>query len=162
MHAVDPDASWNSPEVHGLQVDRRRIAVNVPGEHGELVREPVAHDEPGGQAVQSEAAASPVLLEYVPARQGSCADAPSGQKLPPSQVPHAVDPLESWKLPAVQAVHSDWRNIDVKVPGVHGALVVDPVAHDEPTGQSVQSDAAARPALLENVPAKHGSSADAP
>ena len=162
MHAVEPDASWNSPAVHAVHVDWRRIAVNVPGEHGELVREPVAHDEPSGQSVQSDAAASPALLEYVPARQGSCADAPRGQKLPLSQVTHAVDPLETWKLPAVHAVHSDWRVIAVKVPGAHGELVVEPVAQDDPVGHAAQSDAAARPVLLEKVPARHGSSADAP
>ena len=99
--------------------------------------------------MQSDATASPALLEYVPARHGSCADAPRGQKLPLSQLPHAVDPLEAWKLPAVHAVHSDWRVIAVNVPGAHGELIVEPVVQDDPVGQSVQSDAAARPALLE-------------
>ena len=69
--------------------------MNVPGAHGELVVEPVAHELPSGQSVQSEAAASPALLEYVPARQGSSAEAPMGQKLPPPQLMHAVEPLES-------------------------------------------------------------------
>ena len=101
--------------------------MNVPGEQGELDVEPVEHAEPAGHEVQSKAAASPVLLEYVPARHGSFADAPRGQKLPLSQVTHAVDPLETWKLPAVHAVHSDWRVIAVKVPGAHGELVVEPV-----------------------------------
>ena len=67
----------------------------MPGEHGELVVEPVAHELRSGQSVQSEAAASPALLEYVPARQGSSADAPMGQKLPLPQLMHAVEPLES-------------------------------------------------------------------
>ena len=95
MHAVDPDASWNSPAAHGLQVDWRRVAVNVPGEHGELVVEPAAHELPSGHSLHSEAAARLGLLEYVPARHGSCADAPSGQKLPPPQVLHAVEPATS-------------------------------------------------------------------
>ena len=53
MHTVDPDASWNSPAVHGVHVACFVVFANVPGEHGELVREPVAHDEPVGQGVQS-------------------------------------------------------------------------------------------------------------
>ena len=121
----------------------------MPGVHGVGAVEPVAQDAPASHAVHSEASARPWVLENVPARHGSSADAPRGQKLPLSQLPHAVDPLEAWKLPAVHAVHSDWRVIAVNVPGAHGELVVEPGVQDDPVGQSVQSDAAARPALLE-------------
>ena len=48
------------------------------------------------------------------------------------------------------------------VPGAHGAGAVEPVAHEAPMGQSVQAEGAASPVLLDNVPARHGSSADAP
>ena len=135
--------------MHGSHVGWRRLAVNVPGEHGELVVEPVAHELPKGQSVQSEAAARLRLLENVPARHGSCADAPIGQKLPAVHDLHAVDPLESWKPPAVHAVHSDSRATAVYVPGAQGELVIDPTPQDEPAGQSEHSDAVARPALLE-------------
>ena len=123
--------------------------MNVPGEQGELDVEPVEHAEPAGHEVQSEAAASPVLLEYVPARHGSCADAPRGQKLPPLHVLHSVEPLASWKLPAVHAVHSDWPVIAVNVPGEHGVFDVEPVLQLEPAGQTVQSSALWRLGLLE-------------
>ena len=51
----------------------------VPGAHRVCAVEAVAHEDPFGQAVHSDAAARPTVLEYVPERQGSCADAPSGQ-----------------------------------------------------------------------------------
>ena len=67
------------------------LAVNVPGEHGVFDVEPVLQLEPAGQSVHSDAAARPVLLEKVPAKHGSSADAPSGQKLPPE---HGLQPVE--------------------------------------------------------------------
>ena len=48
------------------------------------------------------------------------------------------------------------------VPGAQGVGVVEPVAQDAPAVHVVHSAAAARPMVLENVPARHGSSADAP
>ena len=154
--------SHEKPAGHGLHAVR---VVSVPPDV----------NEPGSHFLHAEALFSlhmlfmpqstqspPLPGRYVPARQGSCADAPRGQKLPLSQVTHAVDPLETWKLPAVHAVHSDWRVIAVNEPGTHGEWVVEPVAHEEPAGHAVQSGAAARPVLLEKVPARHGSSADAP
>ena len=39
-----------------------------------------------------------------------------------------------------------------KLPGTHDIDAVDPVAHQEPDGQSVHSVAAVREKLLENVP----------
>ena len=111
--------------------------MNVPGEQGELDVEPVEHAEPAGHEVQSKAAASPVLLEYVPARHGSFADAPRGQKFPPVHVLHPVEPLAAWKLPAEHALHSDWPVMAVNVPGEHGVFDVEPVLQLEPTGQAV-------------------------
>ena len=123
--------------------------MNVPGEQGELDVEPVEHAEPAGHEVQSKAAASPILLEYVPARHGSCADAPRGQKFPPVHVLHPVEPLASWKLPAVHALHSEWPVTAVKVPGVHGVFDVEPVLQLEPAGQAVHSPALLRFAAFE-------------
>ena len=63
MHALEPDASWNSPAAHAVHFDWRRVAVNVPGEHGVLAVEPVLQLEPAGQAVQSSALSSFGVLE---------------------------------------------------------------------------------------------------
>ena len=76
LQLIEPDASWNSPAGHAVHCDCVGSGVNVPGEHGVFVVEPVLQLEPGGQSVQSGAAARPVLLEKVPARHGSSADAP--------------------------------------------------------------------------------------
>ena len=107
------------------------------------------HDDPTGQSVHSEALPRRGLLEYVPAAHGSWADAPCGQKLPPVHALHAVEPDASWYSPAAQAGHVDWRATAVNVPGAHGELVVDPVAHEEPAGQSVHSEDAPSPLALE-------------
>ena len=136
--------------------------MNVPGEQGELVVEPVLQLEPGGQPVHSDAAVRPVLLEKVPAKHGSSADAPCGQKLPAPHVLHAVDPEAAWKLPAVQVVHSDWPVITVNVPGEHGVFDVEPMLQLEPAGHAVHRSALLSFGVLEYVPAKHGSGADAP
>ena len=77
----------------------------VPGAHSSGAVEPVAQDEPAGQARHSEADCKPVLFEYVPALHGSSADAPGGQKLPPLQTLHVVAPLLSWNLPPGQRAH---------------------------------------------------------
>ena len=63
--------------------------------------------------------------------------------MPPPQVLHPVEPLASWKLPAVHAGHSDWPVMAVKVPGEHGVFDVEPVLQLEPAGQAMHS-----PALL--------------
>ena len=148
--------------MHAVHSDCRAVSVYVPGAQAELLTEPVAHEAPTGQSVQAEGAASPALLEYVPARHGSSAEAPSGQKLPALQTLHTVDPLESWKLPAAHAVHSGWRAMAVYVPGAHGEWAVEPVAQALPTGHAVQSLDLVRFATFEYEPAAQGSSADAP
>ena len=127
-----------------------------------LVVEPVVQLEPRGQSEHCDAAARPVLPEKVPAKHGSSADAPRGQKWPRPQPSHAVDPLASWKLPAAHAVHSDCRSTAVYVPGEHGELVVEPTPQALPRGQAEHSTALCTFRASEYVPAKHGSSADAP
>ena len=149
LHAVDPLESWKLPAVHAVHSDLRAMAVYVPGAQGELVIDPTPHDEPAGQSVHSAAVARPTLLEKVPAKHGSCAEAPRGQKLPPSQGLHPVAPETSWKLPAVQAVHKDCLKTAVKVPGEQWVLDVDAVLQDEPAGQSVHSPALLRFGVLE-------------
>ena len=69
--------------------------MNVPGAHGAGAVDPVEHDEPDGQSVHSAASVSPDAFENVPAKHGSSADAPEGQKLPPLHTLHAVAPIES-------------------------------------------------------------------
>ena len=82
------------------------VAVKVPGEQAVGEVDPVAHEEPAGQVVQSLASSRLAVLEYVPARQGNCADAPSGQKLPAVHARQAVAPLASWYSPPTQLVHA--------------------------------------------------------
>ena len=69
--------------------------------------------------------------------------------MPPPHALHPVEPLASWKLPAVQAAHSDWPVIAVKVPGEHGVFDVEPVLQLEPAGQAVHSPALLRFAVFE-------------
>ena len=149
LHAVEPGASWKRPAVHCSHTAWPATGVNVPGAHRAWAVEPGAHEEPVGQAVQSEALPSPTSFEYVPARQGSSADAPCGQKVPSPHILHAVAPEPSWKLPAVHGLHAACSTISVNVPGEHGALVVEPVLQLEPAGQAVQYPSLVRPALFE-------------
>ena len=51
--------------------------------------------------------------------------------------------------PFVQLAHEVAPAVELIVPGAHGAGAVEPVAQDEPSGQSVQSVAAPRPNALE-------------
>ena len=69
--------------------------------------------------------------------------------MPPPQVLHTVEPLASWKLPAVHAGHSDWPVMAVKVPGEHGVFDVEPVLQLEPAGQAVHWSAFSSFAVFE-------------
>ena len=71
-------------------------------------------------------------------------------------------PWRSWYVPGSQLRHVEWAVVLVMVPGAHGVGFAEPVAHAEPAGHAVQLSAWERPVWLEYVPAKHGSSADAP
>ena len=73
--------------VHELAPDAGLI---VPGAHGVGAVEPVAQDDPASHAVHSEASVRPWVLENVPAKQGSSADAPGGQNLPIAPTPTHV------------------------------------------------------------------------
>ena len=101
------------------------------------------------QSVQSEACESPEVLENVPAWHGSCADDPPGQKLPPVQNLHPVEPALSWYVPEMQLVQVLDPSDELIVPGEHGVCAVEPAEHEDPAGQSVHSDALPSPALLE-------------
>ena len=48
------------------------------------------------------------------------------------------------------------------MPGAQSVWFLDPVEHDEPSGQASHSLALTRPVALEYVPARHGSAAAAP
>ena len=124
----------------------------------------------------------------VPPGQGSAAAAPSPQsaqhtriKLPvskatatvaslmadPAQYPsvqsmQAVEPGESWKVPATQLAHTGCVVVAANEPGAHTVGTVTPVPHAFPAGQSLHSLALASPGVLEYVPATHGSAAAAP
>ena len=51
------------PEAHLAHTSAPPLAATVPGAHGVWAVEPVAHDEPAGHAVQSEASCKLVELE---------------------------------------------------------------------------------------------------
>ena len=112
--------------------------------------------------MQSDSAVAPGVGRYVPASHSSTVLAPSSQKCPAVQSSHAVWPALAWNLPAVQSVHVAWPVVAVIVPGAHCVCAVEPVEQADPAGHVVHSEAAARPALLENDPAAHGSAAAAP
>ena len=68
--------------------------------------EPVEHMAPVEHEAHSEALRRLAMLEYVPATQGSGAEAPRGQNEPPGQALHAVEPDASWNSPATHIAHS--------------------------------------------------------
>ena len=78
--------------------------------------EPVEHAEPAGQSEQSVASSRSGVLEYVPAKHGSSADAAGGQKYPGEHDLQAVAPLAFWYLPPRQSAHVAWLWLLVKVP----------------------------------------------
>ena len=138
------------------------LSLMVPGAHAVGAVEPVAHAEPAGHAVQSLASSSPGRLEKLPAGHASWADAPRGQKLPPVHRLQLVAPTSSWYSPLAHGVHSAAPGSSAKVPREQIAGAVAPAEHDEPAGQLVQSRAAPTPERLDQDPAGHGSSAEAP
>ena len=92
LHAVEPDASWNSPATHIAQTASPTLDANVPGAHSACAVDPVAQADPSGHAEHSLELVRFATFEYEPAGHGSSADAPSGQKLPPLHTLHATMP----------------------------------------------------------------------
>ena len=137
------------PGAQFTHVDWLGLSVMVPGAHGVVVVEPVVHAEPAGHAVQLSACERPLWLEKLPARHGSSADAPGGQKLPWLHSLQRVAPLAAWNSPPLHGLHSCWPAVGVMVPGAHGVGVVEPVVHAEPAGQIVHSEASPRPCWFE-------------
>ena len=103
--------------------------------HALALVEPVEHDEPGGQTLQSVSCCKLGSLLYRPPGHGSSADAPSGQKLPPPQTKHAVAPLALMNVPASQFLHVGCRCWSLNVPGAHGVAAADPTEQNVPSGQ---------------------------
>ena len=92
VHTLAPSSPWYVPGAHLVHASRRESLLNVPGEHNVCAIEPGAHAEPAGQAVQLSACVRLAALEKLPARHGSSADDPEGQKLPGEQLLHTVAP----------------------------------------------------------------------
>ena len=78
-HAVVPLSDVNVPGGHSSHVAWPECAAMLPGAQGRGSVAPAVHDEPEGQGRHSVADWSCVRLLYVPASQGSGADAPTGQ-----------------------------------------------------------------------------------
>ena len=62
---------------------------------------------------------------------------------------HAVLPVSDVNVPGWHCWHVGCCGVALKSPGRHGAGAVEPVAHDEPAGQDVHSDASPRWDALE-------------
>ena len=92
----------------------------------------------------------------MPARHGSSADAPGGQKLDALQILHAVAPLASWYAPPLHETHEDWPSLAVIVPGAQSLWVVEPAAHAEPAGQAMHIELFLLPYSGVYVPPSHG------
>ena len=71
-------------------------------------------------------------FEYEPAGQGSCADAPSGQKLPPLHGLHVTAPSSSWNEPAGHLVHEPASDSSMHVPAAQSVELLEPVGLNEP------------------------------
>ena len=69
--------------------------------------------------------------------------------MPAEQSSHAVAPVASCHSPAAHGVHSDCFLLAANVPAAHGVWSVDPVAQNEPCGQSVHWPADSRLAAFE-------------
>ena len=107
--------------------------------------EPAAQKLPAGHAAQSACAVLPVSLEKLPAAHSVGATDPAGQKPPAVHCSQAVSPVPPWKRPAVHGVHSAALPLSLYEPAAHGVCAVEPVAHEEPAGQTWQSDCAVLP-----------------
>ncbi len=104
----------------------------------------------------------PNALENVPAAHGIGALEPAGQKDPDEHGLQLRAPLCDWNVPAAHGVHVAWLIVAVKDPGEHVFGVMEPVGPIEPAGHDAHSLAAVRSPSPEYVPARHGSSAEAP
>ena len=113
--------------------------LKVPGAHKVGILEPVAHAEPAGHGVQSDASSRLRLLEYEPAKHGSSADAPGGQKYPALHSLHALEPAASWYSPPGQLMHFDALSWSLNVPAAHGVGSFVPTGQNVPIGQITQS-----------------------
>ena len=89
--------------------------------------------------MHSDASAIPIAFEYVPAKHGSGADDPRGQKLPPVHVSQPVAPESPWKLPAAHCPHQDARVPDANVPGEQRKGAVAPVCPHEGSNAALVS-----------------------
>ena len=66
-----------------------------------------ASADPDGDGLEVCVSNTIFPAEAVPAKHGSAAGAPSGQKWPKGQASHAVEPGLAWKEPAAQLAHVD-------------------------------------------------------
>ena len=94
--------------------------------------------------MHSDALAKLAVLEYEPARHGSSADAPSGQKLPPLHGMHEIAPSLSWKEPAAHLLHDPAFDSSLYVPAAQIVALLEPVGLNEPGVVRVHSAALAR------------------
>lgn len=80
-------------------------------------------------------------------------------------MPHvvqAVAPLVAMYSPPAHGKHDGWPVVALIVPGEHGAGAVEPAAHAEPAGQSVQSVCSSLSVAFEKRPPGQISGASAP
>ena len=134
----------------------------MPGLHCVSTVDPAGQNEPIGQLVHCDSCDSRGVLEYVPSRQGSGAEAPASQYEPAVHAKHAVSPCSSWYLPASHPSHVGCCVLGCTMPGLQGVAAVEPVEQKLPTGQAVHCSSLASRVELLCRPAGHASSAAEP
>jgi hypothetical protein len=90
-----------------------------------------------------------VWLAWVPPGHGCGALEPRTHKYPGVHSSHSVLLDTDVYLPGAHRSHVDFPLLDAYEPGRHAVGVTEPVAHEDPAGQSVQSEARVRFAVLE-------------
>jgi len=121
--------------------------------------EPVAHEEPAGQASQSEAARAFRADEKLPATQADGVEAPAAQNEPAGQSKHETLPLIGWKEPGAHAAQTLSPGVAVYDPGLQSVGVVARALQRLPAGQSTHAVA---PIAGWNLPVAHAAHTNSP
>ena len=123
-HAVPPSAARKEPAAHLAHRSVPLVAAMVPGAQSVGAVAPVAHDEPGGQLVQSSCDVAPAVARKLPASHAVGALTPASQYEPAGQSLHAVAPPADWYLPATHESQLLWPLVAVKEAGLHNVDAV--------------------------------------
>eukprot|EP00966_Prymnesium_polylepis_P144682 3341051-Prymnesium_polylepis.3 len=162
LHDVVAVSSWYVPRTHAEHSPSPPVCAIVPAAQAVCCTLPVGAKKPGSVGVHCAALVRLVALENEPCLHGSAADAPRGQKEPPSHLLHLVALGDDWYVPPAHLSHSLAPGAGATVPGEQGVGSADPLAHALPGGHSEHCAASDRPLALEKRPAAHASPAVLP